>query len=75
MKVEPVRDQKRVMNSAFQSVKHCNNYSNLLPIKDTRRTVPQQTTDNYAIGPVALVIRKLIVDEVGDGSLGLCAVK
>lgn len=75
MKVEPVRDQKRVMNSAFKSVKHCNNYSILLPIKDTRRNVPQQITDNYAIRPVALGVWKLIVDEIGDGSLWLCAVQ
>ena len=70
-----MRDQKRVMNSAFESVKRRNNYSNLLPIKDTRQSATHQITANYAIRPVALVICDRIVDEIGNSPLGLCPVK
>lgn len=70
-----MRYQNRVMNSAFESAKRPNNYWNLLPIKDTRHSDPDQISANYAITPVALVICDRIVDEIGDSPLGLGPVK
>lgn len=70
-----MRDQTRVINSAFESVKRRNNHSNLLHIKDTRHRAPHQITANYAIRPVALAICDRTVDEIGNSSLGLSPVK